>query len=615
MAIFAYRLVTVDSRAVNVRRRKHWGWGFEDQQPTLAEVGEAAAGLAAHLRPALGDVALGEVEAPVPLEELQLASPRVAVPPELADICATDDHARATHALGKSYADVVRGFRGRFAHPPDFVARPREETDVERLLEWCSAERVAAIPYGGGTSVVGGVTPDIDGEPATGATGAGMGGAAAGGGGGATGPEGAPGARGGGACNGAISIDLGALNRVLEVDPVSRAALIQAGATGPELERQLAEHGLTLRHFPQSFELSTLGGWIATRAAGHFATVLTHIEDFVESTRAITPAGAWESRRLPGSGAGISPDRMLAGSEGVLGVITQAWVRVQPRPSHRASAGVRFERFLDGAECVRALAQSGLSPANCRLIDAHEARTTMAGDGSSSLLVLGFESTDHSVQEAMSRALAICAEHGGAIDGRRVSDPDDASASSRGPAGGSGARAGSGGAGGADAVGAWRSAFLGAPYLRDVLVAMGVLSETFETAITWERFPAFHEHVTAAVGEALESLAAPAARGAGRVSCRFTHVYPDGPAPYFTVLAPARRGEEVEQWAAIKRAASDAVIAHGGTITHHHAVGRDHRPWYDRQRPDQFARALRGAKAAIDPRGIMNPGVLIDPLT
>jgi len=546
---------------VNIRRRKHWGWGFEDQQPGVAEVRQTAAGLAAHLSPALGDVVLGEVQGPVPLEAVELAPPRIAPPARLADICASDVHARATHALGKSYTDVVRGFRGQFAHPPDFVARPRDEADVERLLEWCAAERVAAIPYGGGTSVVGGVTPDIGAYDTS--------------------------------YNGAVSIDLGALDRVLEVDPVSRAALIQAGACGPVLEAQLAEHGCTLRHFPQSFELATLGGWIATRAAGHFATVLTHIEDFVESTRAITPAGVWESRRLPGSGAGVSPDRMLAGSEGVLGVITQAWVRVRPRPSHRASAGVHFERFLDGAECVRALSQSGLHPANCRLIDAGEARMTMAGDGSAALLVLGFESADHSVEHAMSRALAICAEHGGAVsDGR---DPRDRA--------------------GGDAVSSWRSAFLGAPYLRDVFVAMGVLSETFETAITWERFPAFHAHVTAAVCEAIESVAAPSGRGAGLLSCRFTHVYPDGPAPYFTVMAPARRGEEVQQWMAIKRAASDAVIACGGTITHHHAVGRDHRPWYDRQRPEPFAQALRGAKAAVDPCGIMNPGVLIDPLT
>jgi alkyldihydroxyacetonephosphate synthase len=298
---------------------------------------------------------------------------------------------------------------------------------------------------------------------------------------------------------------------------------------------------------------------------------------------------------------------MLVGSEGTLGVITEAWVRVQPRPLHRSAVGVRFERFADGAECVRAISQAGLHPANCRLIDPLEARITLAGDGSRALLVLGFESTDHPVDGAMARALAICAERGG-----EPGEPRDRPRPGRGGGAGAGGAKGDRGGGG-ESVGAWREAFLRAPYLRDTFVALGVLSETFETAITWERFPAFHERVTAAAEEAV----AREAGGSGavaHVSCRFTHVYPDGPAPYFTVLAPARRGEEVEQWAAIKRAVSDVVIAEGGTITHHHAVGRDHRPWYDRQRPEPFAQALRGAKAAVDPRGIMNPGVLIDPL-
>jgi alkyldihydroxyacetonephosphate synthase len=531
---------------VGERRRKHWGWGYEDQQATPEQVRASLPLLAEQL-----GMTLGEVEEPVALEALELTPPRVAAPVSLSHISHDDVHARASHALGKSYVDVVRGFRGRFAHPPDFVLRPRQENDLESALEWCAAERVAAIPFGGGTSVVGGVTPIIDGS-----------------------------------FNGVVSIDLGALDRVLEVDEVSRSARIQAGSLGPALEAQLAEHGMTLRHFPQSFELSTLGGWIATRAAGHFATVWTHIEDLVESVRAITPAGVWQSRRLPGSGAGVSPDRMLAGSEGSLGVITEAWVRVQPRPSHRSSTGVRFATFAAGAECVRAIAQSGLHPANCRLLDPGEAGLTMAADGRHALLVLGFESTDHPVEGAMARALELCAEHGGAATG-----------------GGQGA----GAKGGEDAVGSWRGAFLGAPYVRDVLVAAGVLGETFETAITWERFPTFHERVMAAAEQAVRE-----ACGEGRVFCRFTHVYPDGPAPYFTVLAPARRGEEIEQWWAIKRAVSDAVIDAGGTITHHHAVGRDHRPWYDRQRPEPFALALRGAKAALDPVGIMNPGVLVD---
>ncbi len=539
---------------MNIRRFKHWGWGYEDQQPTEQAIRQTASLAAGHL-----GLAVSEIEAPVGLERLQLREPRVRPPAELAEICASDDHARASHALGKSYVDVVEGFRGRFAHPPDFVARPREESDVERLLQWCAADAVAAIPFGGGTSVVGGVTPDV---PST--------------------------------FNGAVTIDLRGLDRVLEVDAVSRAARIQAGAAGPALESQLGEHGLTLRHFPQSFEYSTLGGWIATRAAGHFATGRTHIEDYVESARAITPAGVWQSRRLPGSGAGPSPDRMLAGSEGALGMITEAWVRVQPRPQHKRSAGVRFHTFAAGAECVRALSQSGLDPANCRLIDAREAAMTMAGDGSRALLVLGFESTDHPVDEALARALAICAEHGGVV-------PEARSAGE----GGGGEEA----AGGADVVSSWREAFLGAPYVRDVLVAIGVLAETFETAITWDRFATFHERVKAAGEQALAEVCGEG----GRVTARFTHVYPDGPAVYFTAIAPARRGEEVEQWGAVKRAVSEAIIAEGGTITHHHAVGRDHRPWYDMQRPDPFALAFAGAKAAVDPRGVMNPGVLVDP--
>ena len=522
-------------------RRKHWGWGREDQQPSAEQARESAPALSERL-----GIELGEPEQPVALEDLRLAPPRVAIPPGLAEISSAEVYERASHALGKSYVDVVRGFRGQFEHPPDFVAHPRSEHDVERVLEWCSAANVAAIPYGGGTSVVGGVTPDV-----------------------------------GGAANGAISVNLKNLDGLLELDAVSRAARIGAGSTGPALEAALAEHGLTLRHFPQSFELATLGGWIATRAAGHFATVWTHIEDFLESARAITPVGVWESRRLPGSGAGPSPDRLLAGSEGILGVITSAWVRVQPRPQHRASAGVRFPDFARGAECVRAISQSALNPSNCRLLDAGEAELTMAGDGSHALLVLGFESTDHPVEGSLERALAICAEHGGAALPRRE--------------------------GGGDAVGSWRSAFLGAPYVRDLLVSLGVISETFETAITWERFPRLYERVMGTAREALRELCGEG----GRVFCRFTHVYPDGPAPYFTIIAPGRRGEEVEQWLAIKRAVSDVLIEEGATITHHHAVGRDHRPWYEDQRPEPFAEALRAAKRAVDPAGVLNPGVLL----
>ncbi len=485
------------------------------------------------------------------LESVRLPAPRIQAPPSLAAICAEDAHARACHALGKSYTDVVRGFRGRFEHPPDLVAYPREEADVERVLEWCADERVAAIPFGGGTSVVGGVTPSVSSD-----------------------------------YNGVVSIDLGALERVLEVDDVSRAACIQAGALGPRLESQLGEHGFTLRHFPQSFEYSTLGGWIATRAAGHFATLWTHIEDFVESVRAITPAGAWESRRLPGSGAGVSPDRMLAGSEGTLGVITQAWVRVQPRPTHRDSAGVRFASFLAGAECVRAISQSGLHPSNCRLLDAGEAALTMAGDGSHALLVLGFESADHPVAEAMARALELCAAHGGTVSERRDAAGGDAvsSLARRVPRRSVRARRarGDGRAGGdvrdGDHVGALR----GLPRARD-------------------------RRDRAGGARGVRRRAA----GSSAASRTSTPTGPRRTSPCSRPRAAARRSSSGPR---SSRRPPRRSSPRAATITHHHAVGRDHRPWYDRQRPEPFAAALRGAKLAVDPAGVMNPGVLIDPI-
>ncbi len=510
----------------------------------------------------------GEVEKPVPLEEVELRPARLKAPERFGDLFSDGRYERVSHALGKAYRDVVRGFRGEFPNPPDLVAFPRDESEIETVLSWAEAEGAAVVPFGGGTSVVGGVEARLGERPA-------------------------------------VTMDLRRLDRVLEVDPVSLAARIQAGATGPGLEEQLREHGLTLRHFPQSFEYSTLGGWIATRASGHFATLLTHIDDLVESVRAITPRGTWESRRLPGSGAGPSPDRLLLGSEGVLGAIAEAWVRVRPRPQFKASCGVGFDDFHAAARAVREISQSGLYPSNCRLLDATEAELTGAGSSGAHLLILGFESAHHPVDDQLESALEIARSHGGAADD--LPTPNQAKPSS-------GERPTDGRGDGA--VGAWRSAFLLAPYLRDTFVACGVLSETFETAITWDRFEEFHavvmETARSAVTE-IGGVAPDGGPGAPRVSCRFTHVYPDGPAPYFTVLAPAVRGGEVEQWDEIKAAVSEAVIDGGGTITHHHAVGRDHRPWYDRQRPAPFAAALRAAKAELDPAAVLNPGVLIDP--
>jgi alkyldihydroxyacetonephosphate synthase len=324
-----------------------------------------------------------------------------------------------------------------------------------------------------------------------------------------------------------------------------------------------------------------------TRAGGHFATLYTHIDDLVESVRMLTPRGVFASRRLPASGAGPSPDRLVLGSEGILGVVTEAWVRLQRRPRWRSSASVAFADFREAARAARAVAQSGLYPTNCRLLDAREA--ALNGVADHAVLLLGFESADHPVAPWMERALAIAVENGGvSAKGARHRDEGER--------------------GGDSTAEAWRQAFIDAPYLQTALVSLGVIADTFETACTWDRFEALHAAVTESVTEAMTRVC-----GAGFVTCRFTHVYPDGPAPYFTFVAPGREGAEIDQWSEIKRAASEALAANGGTITHHHAVGRLHRPWYDRERPDLFAEALRAAKRALDPDGVLNPGVLLDP--
>jgi alkyldihydroxyacetonephosphate synthase len=419
---------------------------------------------------------------------------------------------------------------------------------VVDLLDWASGARIAIIPYGGGSSVVGGVEYR------------------------------------GASHSAVLSLDLTGLNQVLEVDRVSRAGRIQAGVLGPDLERQLGAHGLTLRHFPQSFEFSTLGGWLATRAGGHYAMRYTHIDDFVESLRVVTPVGISESLRVPASGAGPSPDRMFLGSEGALGVITEAWLRLRDRPRHKASAGIRFGSFDAGLAAVRAIAQSDLDPSNCRLLDAAEAAINAGVRDGSCVLVLGFESADQPVDAALARAVELAADHGGAYRPVSTQDTPDRP----------------------DAVGAWRSAFLRMPYLRDALVRLGVIVETFETACTWDRAAEVCASVRTEIGAAIERLC----KEPGILTCRLTHVYPDGVAPYFTVLARGSRGAEVSMWDEIKALAGEVLTRNGASITHHHAVGRDHIPWYERQRPKPFGVALRAAKDSLDPSGILNPGVL-----
>ena len=514
------------------RMRSWWGWGWAD----AALPDEECRNYGALLPQSPAD------PLPVPdLNDLALRPPRLNAPAALAAVFSGSRYDRVAHAHGKAYRDVVRSLRADVHTAPDLVAFPRTEAEVVDVLDWSGRAGVVVVPFGGGSSVVGGVEYRGD----------------------------AP----------FIALDTTRMNRVLEIDPDNRAALIQAGALGPILEDRLRQHNYTLRFFPQSFEFSTLGGWLATRAGGHYATLHTHIDDFVESLRVVTPAGVSESWRLPGSGAGPSPDRLFLGSEGTLGVLTQAWMRIQQRPQFKVSASVHFPEFSRAVAAVRELAQSGLHPANCRLLDPGEAALSRADAQGRSVLVLGFESAHFPVDTALELALGIAHAHGG------VSEQSA----------------------GSDAVDSWKSTFLTMPYVRDAVARMSGIIETFETACTWDRFEALYCDVHQQLGAAISTITG----HDGMLNCRFTHVYPDGPSPYFTVIASARPGSELAMWDDIKTAAMQILTDHGATVTHHHAVGRDHRPGYDRQRPQLFADSLDAVKRTLDPAGILNPGVLI----
>lgn len=532
---------------MTAREKSFWAWGYADRFPT----DEARGAIGAHVAALLGVAPRAPLALPS-IDAIALPPSAVAIPAALGPVASADRVDRITHTYGRAYRDLVRGFRGDFAVAPDVVARPASEADVVAIVKWCADDDLALVPYGGGSSVVGGVEVD-------------------------------PRAR----RRGVVSMDLQRLDRVIEIDSKSRAIRVQAGALGPVLEDQLRPHGLSLRHFPQSFEHSTVGGWIATRAGGHFATLYTHIDDLVESLRVVTPAGTIETRRLPASGAGPAPERLFLGSEGAFGVITEAWLRAHPRPRFRGRAVVRFDDFARAVDATRAIAQAALHPANCRLLDAREASLNQVTDDGANVLVLAFESADAMPEASIRRAVAIAEAHGGRCP-RGVSLKEEIA---RGDTGDEGDK--------------WRAAFLDGPYLQSVLVSLGVLADTFETACTWADFDRLHATVTDRVHAAMKRVA-----GGGSLSCRFTHVYPDGPAPYFTFLAPARVGDELDQWREIKRAASDALFDCGATITHHHAVGRTHAEGHAREVPALVRASLAAVKSTLDPRGVMNPGVL-----
>ncbi|MFP4625127.1 MAG: FAD-binding oxidoreductase [Natronomonas sp.] len=535
--------------------RSRWGWGYAGEMMDDDAIRERKA----YLESELGFPELS-VRDPTPLAEATVPDPAIDVPDRFRDFCTTDRAMRARRTYGMAYPENVRAFHGDFSPAPDVVAQPETEKQIVELLAWATEANVAVAPVTGGTGVVGGTGPPSGDDRA--------------------------------GYGGTMALDLKALDRVLEVDETSRAALIEGGTMGPHLNDQLREYDLHLRHYPQSYALSGLGGWIATRSGGHYATRYTHIDEFVESVRMVAPAGVFETQRLPAHGAGPDANRLVCGSEGILGVITRAWMQVEPRPSYRSDAAVFFDTVLEAASAIRNIVQAKLYPANCRLHDRVETSMYGLSDIDAELVVLGFESTDYPTDDDLELALEICEAEGG----RCPDGPDH-----YGPGFGRERPTDSD-------VARWGGAFqMGASGSSGL--PLGVVSGTVETAVTWDRFPEFHEEMLANVQAAVETEC-----GMGHVSTRFTHVYPDGPAPYYTFQAPgdADPDRRIEQWREIKRAGLDTVMAYDLTPTHHHAVGRDHKDWYAQQIPDNYGEALAAVKGVLDPAGVMNPGVLID---
>ena len=531
-----------------MRLRKFWGWGYDDELLSSEEENNIDQRIAKTFE--LDHVK--RIEIPK-ISDIDINKPLFSIPSSLKKILSEDKLERLNHAYGKSFPDSARSILGDFSSPPDYVAFPETQNEITSILDWASENNVAVIPYGGGSSVCGGVETNVGSDYA-----------------------------------GVISLDMKNINSILEIDKTSRTALIEGGILGPHLEAQLKEHDLTMRHYPQSFEFSSLGGWIATRSGGHYATLYTHIDDFVESLKMITPSGSFETRRLPGSGAGPSPDRFAIGSEGIMGVITEASMRLQNRPTFRSSCTVEFINYEDALKALRLISQSGLFPSNCRLLDANEALFNGAGDGKGHLLILAFESADHDKKASLERALEIAKDNKGNFEVPSQDSQAHRSGSS----------------------GTWRNSFIKAPYLRESFTRRGIIQDTFETSITWDKSKDFIQAVKDDTSKAiLEITGKPSL-----VTCRITHSYPDGLAPYFTFGAYATPSTMIDTWKEIKCATNEICVSKGGTVTHHHAVGRDHRPnGYDVQRDDLFSKVLIEAKAALDPKGIMNPGVLIDP--
>jgi alkyldihydroxyacetonephosphate synthase len=535
-----------------------WGWGRDEDAielpPAALELLRAELGLDGDGR---GErVAIDRVKLP----ESQLGGARLrALEAAVGDGAITvGREERIAHSAGRSYPDLLRLRSGDASRAPDAVARPSSDGQVAAMLRLCAAHGIAVVPFGGGTSVVGGVEPERGSHSAV------------------------------------VSLDLSRMNDLHDVDERSLTATVDPGVFGPDLERRLGERGLTLGHFPQSFEYSTVGGWVATRSAGQASTGYGRIDEVVEAVRCIAPAGELATLDAPASAAGPSLRELVVGSEGTLGVIVATTLRVRPLPETRHYEAWSFETFASGAEALRELEQSGASPDVARLSDEEETRLTLAlgsrggvteklgrgylrafGHPDGCVAFTGFDGKPGDVSARRGRAAEILRAHGAVTLGTRPGR-------------------------------SWLRNRYSAPYLRDELMDRGVMVETLETATTWTNLPALYEAVRTALRSALGGRGTPPA-----VMCHISHLYPSGASLYFTFIARQDAGAELGQWRSAKRAACDAIVATGGTISHHHAVGTDHREWMTAEVGELGVEVLRAVKERVDPAGIMNPGKLL----
>ncbi|EKP95493.1 FAD-binding oxidoreductase [Thermaerobacter subterraneus] len=536
----------MSSWAGKVRHWNGWGYAGEEPGPEAVERWRRSLGVLAGVR-------AEDYRSPVPLDGLRLPPARLELDgagclPGLQGFrgrLAATPYERALHAAGRSTGDLIRLRTGTNLRFPDLVAYPADEEDVLRLLEYAAARQVALIPTGGGSSVVGGIEPDVRAS-----------------------------------YNGVINVDLRDLRGVVAIDRASRRARVRAGTLGPDLEETLRSEGLAFRHYPQSYACSTVGGWIAARAGGHFATLYGKIETAVESLRVVTPRGRVETREVPQSASGPDGKAWFIGSEGALGVITEAVLRLQVPPARKRATGFRFAGFAEGLEAVRRIVQAGIYPPVLRLLDEYEAMVAFwgrAGMEPGAFLHLGFEVTEPDGERAVTVAWEEATRLCRAAGGREVP-----------PAG----------------VQAWREGFVQQPYWRDVMIDHGLVVDTLETATAWSRAAALREAVREALFRRMERWSAVA-----MVLCRVTHAYPDGCSLYFTFVLKPPRDAMWAAWRDVQQAGFEAFLAHGATLSHHHGTGRDFAPFFEREHGPGHVAALRALKAALDPAGVLNPGV------